>query len=151
VTLELVKRLREETGAGVMDVKRALDEAEGDEKKAREILAREGATRAQKKAASRNAHDGLIEAYTHNGRLGVIVEVNCETDFVARTSDYKEFVHDIALHITSMAPESVEELLKQPFIKDESKTVRALLEEVSAKVGEKVEIRHFTRYALGEE
>ena len=150
MTLELVRRLRGETGAGVMDVKRALDEAKGDAKKARAALARQGATSAKTKAASREAHDGLIEAYTHNGRLGVIVEINCETDFVARTTDFKDFVHDIALHITSMAPESVEELLKQPFIKDESKTVRALLEEISAKVGEKVEIRRFTRYALGE-
>ena len=103
-TIEKIKQLREETAAGMMDVKRALEESGGDVEGARKVLRERGQAIASKKS-SRAATDGLIEAYIHfNGRLGVLVEVNCETDFVARTPEFKEFARNVALHIASMRP-----------------------------------------------
>lgn len=103
-TIDKIKQLREETAAGMMDVKRALDESEGDLEGARRILKERGQTIAAKKSA-RETHEGIIDAYVHfNGRVGVLVEVNCETDFVARTPEFKEFVRGVALHIASMKP-----------------------------------------------
>lgn len=131
-----------------MEIKNALEASGGNEAKTIELLRKQGTAKAQSKQG-RNASQGLVEAYTHNGTIGVIVEVNCETDFVARTEDFKAFVHDVALHIAAMNPDSIEALLGQSFVKDESKTMQALTEEVSAKVGEKVAIRRFVRYGLG--
>ena len=106
-TIEKIKQLREETAAGMMDVKRALEESGGDVEGARKVLRERGQAIASKKS-SRAATDGLIEAYVHfNGRLGVLVEVNCETDFVARTPEFKEFARNVALHIASMRPLTV--------------------------------------------
>ena len=103
-TIEKIKQLREETAAGMMDVKRALEESEGDVDGARKVLRERGQAIAAKKS-SREATEGLIEAYVHfNGRVGVLVEVNCETDFVARTPDFKEFARNVALHVASMKP-----------------------------------------------
>ncbi len=103
-TIEKIKQLREETAAGMMDVKRALDESGGDVEGARKVLRERGQAIAAKKS-SRAATEGLIDAYVHfNGRVGVLVEVNCETDFVARTPEFKEFVRDVALHVASMRP-----------------------------------------------
>ena len=103
-TIEKIKQLREETAAGMMDVKRALEESEGDVEGARKVLRERGQAIAAKKS-SREATEGLIEAYVHfNGRVGVLVEVNCETDFVARTPDFKEFSRNVALHVASMKP-----------------------------------------------
>ncbi len=103
-TIEKIKQLREETAAGMMDVKRALEEAGGDLEGARRVLRERGQAIAAKKS-SREATEGLIEAYVHfNGRVGVLVEVNCETDFVARTPEFKEFARNVALHIASMKP-----------------------------------------------
>ena len=108
-TIEKIKQLREETAAGMMDVKRALEESEGDLEGARRVLRERGQAIAQKKS-SRETHEGLIEAYIHfNGRVGVLVEVNCETDFVARTPEFKEFARNVALHIASMDPLAVSE------------------------------------------
>lgn len=106
-TIEKIKQLREETAAGMMDVKRALDESDGDVEGARRVLRERGQAIAAKKSA-RETHEGLIEAYVHfNGRIGVLVEVNCETDFVARTPEFKEFVRNVALHVASMNPLTV--------------------------------------------
>ena len=106
-TIEKIKQLREETAAGMMDVKRALDETEGDVEGARRVLRERGQAIAAKKSA-RETHEGLIEAYIHfNGRVGVLVEVNCETDFVARTPEFKEFARNVALHVASMNPLTV--------------------------------------------
>jgi elongation factor Ts len=106
-TIEKIKQLREETAAGMMDVKRALDESDGDVEGARRVLRERGQAIAAKKSA-RETHEGLIEAYVHfNGRVGVLVEVNCETDFVARTPEFKEFVRNVALHVASMNPLTV--------------------------------------------
>lgn len=106
-TIEKIKQLREETAAGMMDVKRALDESDGDVEGARRVLRERGQAIAAKKSA-RETHEGLIEAYVHfNGRVGVLVEVNCETDFVARTPEFKEFARNVALHVASMNPLTV--------------------------------------------
>ena len=106
-TIEKIKQLREETAAGMMDVKRALDESDGDVEGARRVLRERGQAIAAKKSA-RETHEGLIEAYVHfNGRVGVLIEVNCETDFVARTPEFREFTRNVALHVASMNPLTV--------------------------------------------
>ena len=192
-----VKELRERTGAGMMDCKKALVETGGDMEKAVELLREKGLASAAKRAG-RSANQGLIESYIHfNNTVGVLVEVNCETDFVANTDEFKALAKDIALHIASPAaprfvsreevsqdeidhesqifakqaqesgkPENVVDkivegkinsyfkeivLLDQPFVKDDSKTVQQLLDETSARVGEKVAVKRFVRYKLGED
>jgi len=147
---KLLIKLREATGMGVMDIKRALDEAGGDESKALALLKERGEVVMAKKQ-ERTAAQGVVETYTHGGRIGVMVEVNCETDFVARNPDFAAFAHDVALQISSMAPANVEELLSQDFIKDGSKTVGALLTEMTAKMGEKLVLSRFARWELGEQ
>ena len=192
-----VKELRELTGAGMMDCKRALQEADGDLDKAVDLLRQRGLASAAKRAG-REANQGLIESYIHfNHTVGVLVEVNCETDFVANTDDFRQLAKDVALHIASPAapryvrreeipaevlegerrifeaqarelgkPENVipkivegkleafyeqTVLLDQRFVKDDSRTIQQLLDELGAKVGEKVAVRRFARYKLGEE
>ncbi|HSI21286.1 MAG TPA: translation elongation factor Ts [Verrucomicrobiae bacterium] len=144
-----IAELREMTSMGLMDVKKALDEADGDKKQALALLAERGASIMAKKSG-RHAAEGVIEAYVHAGRIGVLVEVNCETDFVARGETFKEFAHDLALQISSMAPASVEELLGQPFVKDSKLTIAQYLADVTGKLGEKIVISRFDRYTLGE-
>lgn len=144
-----ITELRERTGMGIMDVKKALDEANGDKNKALETLKERGATIMEKKSG-RTAAEGMIEAYVHGGRIGVLLEVNCETDFVARGDAFREFAHDVALQISSMAPATVEELLEQPFIKDAKLTIADLLRDVTGKIGERIVIKRFVRYVLGE-
>ena len=119
-TIEKIKQLREETAAGMMDVKRALEESDGDVDGARRVLRERGQAIAAKKSV-RETHEGLIESYVHfNGRLGVLVEVNCETDFVARTPEFKEFARNVALHVASMNPLAVsEEDIPQEAIEEE--------------------------------
>lgn len=149
ISMEDIQKLREKTGFGVMDVKRALDEANGDMAKAEQLLAERGAMVAAKKA-DREANSGRIEAYVHAGKIGVLVEVNSETDFVAKNEEFTNFVHDIAMQIASMNPSTVEELLEQPFIKDSGKTIQQLLHDMVGKIGENLSIRRFTRYELGQ-
>jgi elongation factor Ts len=191
-----VRELRDLTGAGLMDCKRALQETGGDVDKAIELLRQKGLASAAKRAG-RAANQGLIDSYIHfNNTVGALVEVNSETDFVANTAEFKQLVKDVALHIASPAapswlaredvpagvveqeehiarvqakesgkPDHVIErivdgklkafyedsvLLEQPFVKDDSKTIQQLLDEVGAKVGEKVAVRRFVRYKLGE-
>jgi elongation factor Ts len=196
ISAELVKALREATGAGMMDCKQALVDAEGDMQRAIEILREKGLASA-KGRAGRVAREGLISSYIHfNGRVGVLVEVNSETDFVANTEDFRQLAKDIALHIASAQPRWVtrEEvpsdvldderriyeaqareqgkpekvvpqivegkieafykdfvLLDQPFVRDQDQSIGQLADEVSAKVGEKVAVRRFARFQLGEE
>lgn len=161
---ETIKELREKTGAGVIDCKKALDEAGGNMDKACEILIQRGIALAQKKS-SRAAEQGIIETYVHSGgKIGVMVEVNCETDFVARTNELKELAHNIALQIAAMSPQfiSPEEitveadcdpqtacLLLQPFIKDPTKTIQDIITETIAKIGENIKVHRFTRFELG--
>lgn len=162
ITADMVKALREETGAGVMDCRRALEQAGGDRAAAIKILEQQGIAKAAKKAG-REAREGLVDAYIHGGgRIGVLVEVNCETDFVARNEEFKTFVHDIALQIAATAPKYISlpadatgedaaevALLDQPFIKNPSQTIRDLLNEKIAKIGENIVIRRFERFELG--
>ncbi|CCQ97933.1 Elongation factor Ts [[Clostridium] ultunense Esp] len=195
ISANQVKELREKTGAGMMECKKALTEANGDMEKAIEILRERGLAAAAKKAG-RIAAEGLVESYIHmGGRIGVLVEVNCETDFVANTDEFKEFVKDIAMQIAAYSPRYVSKdevpaevlakereiykqqamnegkpeqiaekmvegrlknflkevcLLEQPFIKDGDKTVQDLVNEKISKIGEKISIRRFVRYQLGE-
>lgn len=139
--------LREETGAGVMDCKKALDEANGDLEKAKQIIFEKGVAKAEKKA-ERKTGSGLLESYIHNGRIGVLVEIRCETDFVARNEEFQSFAKDVAMQIASMAPESVEDLLEQPYIKDNTITISDLLTRIIAKIGENMKIERFCRYEL---
>ena len=160
-TTELIKELRERTSAGVMDCKKALDESNGDVDKAEQILKEQGIASAAKKAG-RDTDQGLIETYIHSGaRIGAMVEVNCETDFVARTKEFSDLAHDIAMQIAAMNPSTLEEnntdiesdnssLLQQPFIKDPSKNIQELINETVGKLGENIRVRRFKRFSLGE-
>jgi len=148
--LEEIKKLREKTGAGVMDVKRALDEAAGDAKKAEKILNERGAAVAQKKS-ERSTSQGLIDSYLHMGKIGVMVEVNCETDFVSRNEEFKKFVHELCLHIASSEVETVEQLQDQEYFREPSKKISDLLNETIAKTGENIRIKRFVKFALGQE
>lgn len=145
-----VKELRAKTGVGLMAAKKALQEAAGDMAKAMAALRAEGAAVAMKKA-DRAAGEGIIESYVHANRIGVVVEVNCETDFVARNDEFKNFAHAVAMQIVSMAPSTVDELYEQPYIKEPSQTIRQLRAELVQKTGENVQIRRFSRYELGGE
>lgn len=165
VTVETIKALRDLTGAGIMDSKRALEETDGDVEAARKILREKGIASAAKKA-SRDTNEGLVEAYIHSGgRVGAIVELNCETDFVARTDDMKDLAHNVAMQVAAMSPRYVREdevpedeegspqevcLLSQPFIRDNEQTVQDVVNETIAKVGENVRVRRFSRFSLGE-
>jgi elongation factor Ts len=195
ISAELVKELRERTGAGFMDCKRALTDADGDLEKAVVLLRAKGLAAAAKKA-DRDAREGLVSSYIHTGgRVGVLIEVNCETDFVARTEEFQKLVRDLAVQVAGLAPLYVDEaaipaellearrtelladpatqkkpenvrpqivdgqlkkwfaqvcLLDQPF-RDEDRTVRDLITEKIATIGENIVVRRFTRYALGED
>jgi elongation factor Ts len=164
-TVEQIKALRELTGAGIMDCKRALEQADGDLEGAQRILREMGVASAAKKA-SRETNEGLVESYIHSGgRIGALVELNCETDFVARTDDLKELAHSIAMQVAAMSPIYVDEddipddedqnpqdvcLLQQAFIRDQSVTIQDLLGEAIGKIGENIRVRRFARFALGE-
>ena len=196
ITAKAVQELRKKTGLGMMDCKKALQETDGDLEKAVEHLRKQGMSAVEKRAG-RDASDGLIESYIHQGsRLGVLVEVNCETDFVARTDDFQIFAKDIAMHIAASQPlavdresipaEAVEKekaifleqaknegkpeniaekivegrlekyyqencLLEQVFVKNPDQTIDELITELTAKIGEKISVRRFERFVLGEE
>ena len=159
-----VKELREQSGAGVMACRNALLEAEGDTERALQILKEKGILKAQKKA-ERSTAQGVVEAYIHvGGRIGTLVEVNCETDFVARTGEFKELAHNLAMQVAAMPPQFISSnevpkeadielqtacLLLQPFIKDLTQTVQDVIIETIAKVGENIKVTRFARFELG--
>jgi len=145
-----VAELRAQTGAGVMDCKKALEESKGDFEKAKKILASNAASIAKKKAERVTKH-GLIESYVHAGRIGVLLEIASESDFVAKNAEFKELAHQICLQIASMSPKNVDELLKQEFIMDSSQTVKDLIESKIAKIRENIKVNRFIRFELGEE
>ena len=199
ITAEMVKSLREKTGAGMMECKKALTEANGNEEQAVDMLRKAGLASA-KKREGRIAAEGVVGSYIHmGGKVGVLVEVNCETDFVARAEDFTQFVKDVAMHICASEPQYVHKeevpadlvekergiardqakadpknankpdniiekmiegrlakfftdtvLMEQPFVKDQNVTIRQLIAQVTAKTGEKVSVRRFTRYKMGE-
>lgn len=142
-----VQKLREVTGAGVMECKKALEDAGGDFDKAVSFINERGLVKAEKKAG-RETGAGILETYTHNNRVGVLLELRCETDFVARGELFRELAHNLVMHVAAMNPENVEELLKQPYIKDDSLTVDALIKGVVAKTGENIQVGKFCRYEL---
>jgi elongation factor Ts len=165
VTTEAIRELREKTGAGVMDCRRALEQTGGDVQKAVAVLQQQGLERAEKKSG-RVASQGVIDSYLHaGGRIGAMVELNCETDFVARDEGFRALAHEIAMQIAATAPEFVSEedapadlsadekkqkvLMLQPFIKNERQNIGQLIIERAAKYGENVRVRRFTRFELG--
>ena len=164
ITTGMIKELREQSGAGVMDCRSALVGCGGDIDKALASLREKGLLKAQKKA-ERVTSQGLIEAYIHTaGRIGAMVEINCETDFVARTDEYKQLAHCLAMQVAALAPKYISEaeikdgegldpkeacLLSQPYIKDPTRTVKDIIVEVIARTGENIKVRRFIRYELG--
>ncbi|MFZ1721110.1 MAG: translation elongation factor Ts [Microgenomates group bacterium] len=145
-----VKKLREETSAGVMDCKKALEEAQGDYKKALEIVKQKGMARAEKKS-DRETSEGYIASYVHsNNKSAALVEINCETDYVARNSDFQDMAKNIAMQVVAMKPANVQELLEQDFIKNPSETIEEFVKTVSGKIGEKFVVARFVRYEVGE-
>jgi len=155
---ELIKELRQQTGAGIMECKKALEDASGDLGKATQLIKERGLAMAEKKK-DREAGQGLIDSYIHAGRIGALIELNCETDFVARTDDFRTLAREIAMQVAATNPSrisSAEEasdgdvpLLDQPYIRDASKTIQELVNETIAKVRENVVIRRFSRFELG--
>ena len=146
VTASLVKELREKTGAGMMDCKKVLTETDGDLEKASELLRERGIAKAAKKS-DRVAAEGIVAAYVaEDGKVGAVVEVNSETDFVAKNEEFKTFVEDVAEQVAKENPANVEELLAQTSIKDSSKTVKEVLTDKIAKIGENMTIRRFERF-----
>jgi len=164
VTTDDIKRLREETGAGVMDSKRALEEAGGDFEQARKIIREQGIAAAAKRA-ERETSQGLVESYIHGaGRIGALVEVQCETDFVARTDTFRELARDVAMQVAAMNPAALtaddvpedtpgkpedNALLTQAFIKDGSQTIGDLVQAAIGQTGENIRIARFARFELG--
>ena len=196
ITAQSVRMLRQKTGLGMMDCKKALQETGGDSEKAIEYLRKQGLSAVEKRAG-RDASEGLIQAYIHQGsRLGVLLEVNCETDFVARTDDFQAFAKDVAMHIAASQPLAVDRegiaadavereraiyleqaknegkpahiaekivvgrlekfyqencLMEQVFVKNPDQTIGELVTEITAKIGEKITVRRFERFVLGED
>lgn len=142
-----IQKLRELTGAGVMECKKALEAAKNDFEKAVQIIHERGLAKAETKS-ERKTGAGLLETYIHNERVGVILELRTETDFVARSEPFRELAHELAMQIAAMNPATPEELLKEPYIKDESQTVSEVVKSVIAKVGENIKVERFCRYAV---
>jgi elongation factor Ts len=150
VDIELLKKLRNETLVSIAECRKALEESNNDYKKALDVLRKSGLEKAAKKS-DREVSQGLIEAYVHqSGRVGVLVEILCETDFVALTDVFKELAHEVAMQITAMNPKDVKELLTQEYIRDNSKTIEILVKEAIAKLGENIVIKRFQRLEIGE-
>ncbi|MQG18846.1 MAG: translation elongation factor Ts [SAR202 cluster bacterium] len=165
ISATIIKELRDKTSAGIIDCKEALEKTNGDLIKAEEFLKSKGIATAAKKA-SRETNEGLIESYIHNGgKVGSIIEISCETDFVARTEDFKSLAHDLAMQVAAMNPKVIEisesiqnddiienedVLLNQAFIKDPEISINDLIQQTIAKVGENIKVRRFMRFSLGD-
>ncbi|MBI2442689.1 MAG: translation elongation factor Ts [Candidatus Levybacteria bacterium] len=150
VDLTLLKKLRLETGASIADCRRALEENENDDKKALEWIKKNALSKAEKKS-DRATSQGLIESYIHGGgKVGVLLEVLCETDFVAKTEDFKQLAHEVAMQVAAMNPKDVPTLLKQEYIRDSSQTMEQLIKSVIGKLGENITVKRFQRYAINE-
>lgn len=140
ITVDQIKKLRDETGLGIMDVRKALTESDGDTKKAKAWLEKKGLKRAEEKA-ERDTSAGYVFSYVHfNGKVGSLIKIACETDFVAKTEDFQNLGKEIAMQVASMKPESVEELLKQDYLRDPSKTIEGMIKNLSGKTGENIRI-----------
>lgn len=141
---EIVQKLREVTGVGVMDCYRALQEAGGDFDAAVKLIHEKGFSKVEKRA-DRETGAGLIQSYLHNGRIGVLLNLRAETDFVVRSTPFQTLAHELVMQIAASAPKNVMELLAQPYIKDESRTVKDLVNDVIIKTGENVSVKEFSR------
>ncbi len=148
VDVALIKQLREKTGAGIADCREALEFAKNDLKKAEEFLKKKGFEKAAKKEG-RETSQGLVESYVHQGRVGSMIELLCETDFVARTDEFKSLAHEIAMQVASMNPKDAKALEKQEYIRDPQKTIGDLVKEGIAKMGENITIGRISRFELG--
>ncbi|MBI2620995.1 elongation factor Ts [candidate division WWE3 bacterium] len=147
--IEIIKKLRGDTGAGVLEIRETLDRFDGDESKAREALLKKVSAKAAGKS-DRLASDGLVHAYIHaGGKVGSIVHVSCETDFVAKTEEFKKLCHEIAMQVCANDYESVESAMDSGYIRDSSKKVSDLIAEASGKLGEKIELRRFAKFSVG--
>jgi elongation factor Ts len=150
VDIELLKKLRNETLVSLADCRKALEETNNDYKKALDVLRKSGLEKAAKKA-DRETPQGLVESYIHqNGKVGALVEVSCETDFVARTDVFKNLVHEICMQVAAMNPKDVETLLKQEYIKDGSRKIEDTVKEAIAKLGENIVVKRLQRFEIGE-
>lgn len=150
VKVEDIKKLREKTGAGIADSRKALEESGGDFKKAEELVKSWGIEKAASKS-DRAVGAGLVETYIHGaGKIGAMVEVNCETDFVAKTDEFKNLAKEIVMQVSAMDPANVKSLLAQDYIRDSSKNIEQLIKETIAKVGENIQIKRFERFELGQ-
>ncbi len=148
ITADMIKVLREETGISVMQCKKALEEAGGDMEKARTELRAMSAAQAEKKS-DRTIGAGIIASYIHsNKKMGVLVELSCETDFVAQNDEFVSAANQIAMHIGAMEPENVEALLEQPFIMNPEMNIKQVVDGLVQKTGERVEIGKFVRYSI---
>jgi len=147
IAFDKIKQLREETGISISECKKALEKAKGDMTMAKEILRKRGKEWAEKKA-KRETREGIIASYIHpNKRIGALLELNCETDFVAKSSDFQNLAHELCLQIAAMGDGEIP-LLDQPWIKDENMTIKDLIQECIAKLGENIVIKRFVRYEL---
>lgn len=149
INVDDIKKLRKQTGAGIADCKEALSLSKGDFNEAKQWLKRKGLDRASEKA-DKEVKAGIVEVYSHGGKVGVLIELLCETDFVAKTEEFKTLAHELTLQIASMNPSSVEELLEQEYIRDSEMTVIGLIKGVISKLGENIQVGRFERIALGE-
>lgn len=150
IDIKLLKKLREETQVSISDCRKALEESGGDYKKALGWLRKHGVEKAEKKS-ERETSQGIIESYIHqNNRVGAIVEILCETDFVARTSEFKDLAHEIAMQVAAMNPKDVDTLLKQEYIRDGSRKIEDIIKEHIAKLGENIVLKKFQRFEIGE-
>lgn len=145
-----LKIIREATGAGVADIRQALIDSNGDVEKAKNILKEKGLSKADKKS-DRVTNQGVVETYKHmGGKVSVIVEVLCETDFVARTEDFQELAREVAMQVAAMNPKDTKDLMSQAYIRDASVTIEQLVKQKIAKLGENIQLGRFARIALGE-
>lgn len=150
ITAEAVKKLRDETGAGVMDARRALLESDGNEKKAKEILQAKGDASVAKRS-ERETGQGVIETYVHSGgKVGSMVYLACETDFVAKTDEFKNLAKELAMQVAAMNPENVDELIEQDYIREPGKKIKDLVKAVIARTGENVQVKRIARFSLGD-
>ena len=142
-----IQKLREITGAGVMECKKALEDARGDFEKAKVIIKERGLTKVEKRSG-RKAGAGLVHSYVHNERIGVLIDLRAETDFVVRSEPFRALARELAMQIAATGPATVAELLRQPYIRDEEQTVQDVVNSVIAKVGENIKINKFYRIEL---
>jgi elongation factor Ts len=149
ISIDNIRRLRGLTGVGMTDAKQALVDAGGDFDKALAQMRQKGLTKAEKRS-EREARAGLIGSYVHDGRIGVLVEVNCETDFVAKTDEFKELVKNLCLHIAASEASDSVKLMQEPYVRQPDQSVSEYIKEHIAKLGENIVLRRFERFILGE-